>query len=530
MGLCLIQVFLRIEGIKNTQEMWMERKNTKRILTLAFFVFILFLIFYNLTDFPTPWYDEGSHLHVPKTLIQYGQYADRSSEGFRYYGPTVGVGPTVMLPIAAVFKLFGIGLLQARLVMVLYLLATIVVFFQYAKMMGGRATAWVATGLLVTSQGIAFLEYGRQVLGEVPGMLFILLAFWIWFARLEKPGFWRLALVGLLAGLAMVTKNQYLIVLMPTFVAGWFLNLIYYRSAKWWYFVIPAATAAGVYGIWQGMLVVGLGPSNAAENFANLRIATSGAALVFSPVLMKRSIGELFSLKVYLGWLVPILLYGLSLCLPRNKEGMKWGILMSFIGVNLTWYVVASVSWLRYAFPALVMVCLFAGRFFDDVTDHFNVEWRVFLDAMRGKPVELKTQAFRAMATIWLAVMLLIPLAQNLKNILLPPFNSPKAMASYMDAKIPKDALIETWEPEIGFLTDHNYHYPPQILLDTAVGYIWRGGPPPSQAYNFIDQGFPEYVLVGKFSTWVQLYPVEILQKYYEPIQQIGTYTLYQLK
>jgi hypothetical protein len=164
------------------------------------------------------------------------------------------------------------------------------------------------------------------------------------------------------------------------------------------------------------------------------------------------------------------------------------------------------------------------------VTDHFNVEWRVFLDAMRGKPVELKTQAFRAMATIWLAVMLLIPLAQNLKNILLPPFNSPKAMASYMDAKIPKNALIETWEPEIGFLTDHNYHYPPQILLDTAVGYIWRGGPPPSQAYKFIDQGFPDYVLVGKFSTWVQLYPVEILQKYYEPIQQIGTYTLYQLK
>src|SRR5512145_1124704 len=78
---------------------------------------IFFFVFFNLTRFPAPWFDEGSHLHVPKTLVQYGVYADISSEGFRYYGPTIGVGPTVMLPIAGMFKLFGIGLLQARIVM-----------------------------------------------------------------------------------------------------------------------------------------------------------------------------------------------------------------------------------------------------------------------------------------------------------------------------------------------------------------------------------------------------------------------------
>src|SRR6476659_9341044 len=82
----------------------------------------VFLAFYHLRDYPTPWFDEGSHLHVPKSLVLFGVYSDYSSDGFRAFGPTLGVGPTVMLPVAAAFKLFGIGLLQARMVIALYLL------------------------------------------------------------------------------------------------------------------------------------------------------------------------------------------------------------------------------------------------------------------------------------------------------------------------------------------------------------------------------------------------------------------------
>ena len=105
---------------------------------------VLFLALYNLTDYPLTWYDEGSHLHVPKTLLRFGEYADYSSEGYRYYGPTIGVGPTVLLPVAGVFKIFGAGLAQARLVIVIYLLATIVVFYRLADQLGGRRLAWVA--------------------------------------------------------------------------------------------------------------------------------------------------------------------------------------------------------------------------------------------------------------------------------------------------------------------------------------------------------------------------------------------------
>ena len=111
---------------------------------------VAFLFFYNLTDYPKTWFDEGSHLHVPKALVTLGVYADYSSEGLRHYGPTIGVGPTVMLPIAGVFQVAGVGLLQARLVMVLYLAVTLGLMFWLARHLLGVRAAWVVGALLLT--------------------------------------------------------------------------------------------------------------------------------------------------------------------------------------------------------------------------------------------------------------------------------------------------------------------------------------------------------------------------------------------
>src|SRR6185295_5630470 len=76
----------------------------EKALLLAIVVAALLLALVNLPYAPRTWFDEGSHLHVPKALVQRGAYADVSSEGYRYHGPTVGVGPTVMLPVALMFK------------------------------------------------------------------------------------------------------------------------------------------------------------------------------------------------------------------------------------------------------------------------------------------------------------------------------------------------------------------------------------------------------------------------------------------
>jgi hypothetical protein len=484
---------------------------------------ILFLAFYNLTEFPTTWFDEGSHLHVPKTFVRFGVYADYSSEGFRHYGPTQGLGPTVLLPIAAMFKIAGIGLLQARLVMVTYLLAAMIVFFLLARDLGGNLVAWIATALLITSRGVSLLEYGRQVLGEVPGLVFLVTALWLWFRGWEKASWNRLVLIGVLFGLSMITKYQNLIVVMMTLGLAWLLNLIYYRILPHRSYIVPGFVAAACFGLWQVFLILYPGLDTAAENFRLFREVSAGAALVFSSDLMIRSLQELLGLKVYLLALVPALVYGVRLGLPRTRAGQQWGTLGLLILLNLAWYIFASVSWLRYAFLGLAFSSLFVARFFTDLIHGIE------LDAIRQGHFSLKN-VWRGVLAAWLAAMILIPLGQNVRDIIFPPFNDAAAMSNYLNSHVPRNVLLETWEPEMGFLTDHHYHFPAASFLPKAVAYIWLRQPPPSQTYDFVLTQSPPFILIGEFGRWVQMYPDELIQSRYSLITRIGAYELYEIK
>lgn len=494
---------------------------------------VLFLALYNLTDYPLTWFDEGSHLHVPKALVRFGVYADYSSEGFRYYGPTVGVGPTVMLPIAAAFKLFGIGLLQARLVMVLYLLAAIYAFYRLAVVLGGHRLAWVATALLVTSRGVSLIEYGRQVLGEVPGLFFMVAGLSLWLAAWEKAGWRRLTVVGLLLGLAMVTKNQYLLVLAPTLGLAWLANLAYYRSAPHRTFIIPGLVSVACFALWQVYMVLYLGPATARENLEMLRQQTASAALVFSPSLMKESLKYLSGPDVYLGMLLPVLVYGFLISLPRQREGQRWGMLFILVVLNLTWYVVASIGWPRYAFPGLTIASLFVAGFFQRLTEGFWVGGKALWQALRGREPDLQRHALRWALLVLLLIMIVRPLLYIARQVVSPPPNLPVRMAAYLEQHVPRDALIETFEPEMGFLTNHNYHFAPTTILQQSVRHIWLGGPPPAEVYSFVQEEHPDYVLVGPFARWVNLYPPDVLDEHYRLLirieaGQVPGYELYE--
>ncbi len=489
---------------------------------------ILFLALYNLTNHPLTWFDEGSHLHVPKTLVRFGVYADYSSEGFRYYGPTLGVGPTVMLPIAGAFRFFGIGLLQARLVMALYLLAALYAIYRLGHVLGGSRLALVAMVLLATSRGASVLMWGRQVLGEVPGLFFLAAGLWLWFARWERAGWQRLALVGLLLGLAIVTKYQYLLFLAPALAFAWLANLVYYRTAPQRVFILPGLVAAACFVLWQVYLILYLGPATASENLETLREASAGAALSLSPRLMEQSLKTLVSFPNYLGSLLPALIYGLFLALPRRRDGHQWGIVFVLVATNLGWYVVASIGWWRYAFLGQALASLLVARLFCDFTKGFRIGWATLRNDLREETSALGGYAPGWAMTVWLVAMIVIPLGQSVWEIVSPDFNAPEAMAAYLDENVPQDVLIETWEPEMGFLTDHNYHFPPTELLPTAVSYAFLEGPPVAQAYHFVQSERPDFILLGEFARSIDLYPTDVLADGYTLVTTIGGYELYE--
>lgn len=512
-------------------------------------LFILFLFVYNLTDYPKTWFDEGSHLHVPKALVTMGVYADYSSEGLRHYGPTIGVGPTVMLPIAGAFQLFGIGMVQARLVMVLYLAATVALMFLLARHLLGTRAALVATALLLTIPAVNLVEYGRQVLGEVPGLAFMASGFLLWFVRWRRASWWVLILVGVLLGLSVVTKYQYLLVLGATLLLAWGMNLLFFKLPQR-LFLIPGIVTAAIFGAWQLFTLIYLGPATIGENLASLREFTAGAAAVFSLDLMMRSLGELFSAKSFLWTLFPVLIYsGWWLVRPSqqadDRQANSWrlgnwfrqdgdalsaqdrrhqlAILYLLVLINLAWYVVASVSWLRYAFVGLAFSTFFVALTFADLTANFSPA-RLWPAARSGH----RLAGYGGLALLLLlAAMIVAPGARLSWRIATAPPDDSAQMAQVMEAVVPLDAVVETWEPQMGFLTDHRYHYPPQLLLNRTVRQVWMGETPVSELYDFTELD-PEYVLIGEFARWVDVYPVERLQASgYTVIESLGQFDLY---
>jgi len=493
------------------------------ILLIIGALLIYFFVFHNLTRFPAPWFDEGSHLHVPKTLVKYGVYADISSEGFRYYGPTIGVGPTVMLPIAAMFKIFGIGLLQARLVMALYLLAAIYTFYRLAEQLSGKTIAWIALALILSSRSVLFLEYGRQLLGEVPGFFFLALALYLWFSKWNENDSKRLVVIGLFFGLAMITKYQYLLFLAPALILSWGLDIVYYKTSTHRNFLIPGIIAAGSFGIWQVITLQYLGPATARENLALLQASAEGAAFNFNLAQLAANAGTLSARAVYLEALLPALIYGFFISIPRTRDGQKFGVIFLLVALNLLWFIVASIGWIRYAFLGLTLSSIFIARLFSDITDNFKFDWSA---GYFRSLFEVKNAA-RFAITLWLVAIIMIPLAKNVVEIALPGPNYAKQMSDYLNENVPQSAIIETWDPEMGFLTDHNYHYPQNALLALAVDQVYYGGEPVQDHYDFVQTEKPEYILLGEFSKWTQIYPFDLIQADYVLVQSFGNYDLY---
>ena len=408
----------------------------------------------------------------------------------------------------------------------LYMIAAVYVFYKLVKDLSNTTLALVATALLVSSRSILFLTYGRQILGEVPGLFFLVLGLVLWFTNWGNNNWKRLFLIGLLFGLAMITKYQYLLFLAPTLILSWFLDIFYYKATSHKNFLIPGIIAAGSFALWQGITLQFMGPATAMENLALLRASAEGAAFSFNPAQIIQNLGALLSRSVYLWALVPASIYGFFISRPRNHEGQKWSILFLLMALNLVWFVIASIGWIRYAFLGLAVAGIFIARMFYDATGGFNFDFGGTIKGFWNSLFSGKG-AFRWALVVWLFLIVALPMAKNVLEIARGGTRSAEQMAAYLNENIPQNAVIETWDPEMGFFTDHNFHYPPNALLAVAVEQIYAGGEPVKGHYTFVQDEKPEYILAGEFSKWVDVYPVDELWGKYEWVITIGDYELY---
>ncbi|MFZ2522312.1 MAG: glycosyltransferase family 39 protein [Minisyncoccia bacterium] len=192
-------------------------------LKIAPVVFLLlvttFFSIYKLSESPRTWMDEGIITQVSKNVAEYGKHALQVAPERFVSAGIVSTGFPVTFPIALSFKFFGTGLLQARIVMVIFILLLISTVFFYLKRLYGMKVGFWGTLLVATFSPL--YGNGKNVLGEVPGLFFFFaMLLFIDKAIHDKEKISNYILAGLFTGLAFSTKSIFILLLPALLVAS----------------------------------------------------------------------------------------------------------------------------------------------------------------------------------------------------------------------------------------------------------------------------------------------------------------------
>jgi len=182
---------------------------------LGLFFVILFMCAFslqNLTTKPAIWYDEGINIELARNFSEFGKL-DLIVAPLEFSGRGANIGSTgytTTVPLSLFFKIFGFGFIEARIYMLLWMIAFIICLFYFVKKRFGNANALLATLLVATFA--SFYGNGRSVMGEIPGFTLILLSFIYYFDKKN------IFVSGIFLGLSVISKPSVFIFFIPAFV------------------------------------------------------------------------------------------------------------------------------------------------------------------------------------------------------------------------------------------------------------------------------------------------------------------------
>lgn len=186
-----------------------------------------FLALFRLSENPPTWMDEGAISQVAINLAESGTYGIQIAPEDFISTDFLTTSFPVIYPIALSFLTFGTNILSARIVMVIFmaLLCLLSYLLIRAVTHGDRRSVAISSLLLLVTFAPLY-GHGKNVLGEVPGLMFFVASLLAlsYAEKSSRPSLW--ALSGALLGLSMVTKPVYLFIIAPTAL----LMLLIYRK------------------------------------------------------------------------------------------------------------------------------------------------------------------------------------------------------------------------------------------------------------------------------------------------------------
>ncbi len=193
----------------------------KKICLIVLSLIALFFSLYKITESPPILYDEGWYFQTAANLATQGVDGLQLSPGsVTHISTMVTVGYPLIYPLALWFKIFSIGLLQARILMILFLLGFIALGTRLAWKTYGASAGLGTLAILATFPPL--FGNGKSVMGEVPGLFFAVLMLVCLHNIVTDPQRKKLwiILAALLVGICIATKPFFLLLLPALALAG----------------------------------------------------------------------------------------------------------------------------------------------------------------------------------------------------------------------------------------------------------------------------------------------------------------------
>ena len=481
----------------------------------------------HIQSFPPLFFDEGWTVCVARTWVESGHY------GCLLMGepapPSLAAHFPVVASVAASFSLLGVGVWQTRVVGLLYTFGALLLLYAVTRRLYGRSVAIAALALLILvplKWSIHPLYLGRQVLGEMP-LLFFLLAGFVCFLRSARRPLWLAAAIVCWA-FALMTKAQVAPFLIASF-AGTIVSLSLRRN-----WAAAREMVVIMIGAWGGFRFLIEAKNWLLNGHTMPHPSTDGMteaiALVLVPAIRLETIQYLFVAWVeyplglaYAAWrLHRMSASGAKVSLEQTAQIML--VLLS--GSWLAWFAFLSAGEPRYALPGLVLAAPFTVLLFRDATNGFNVGYllRTLAELVPGRRVT--AQGLKAaVVVVLLAIMGWGALQERYAFRAREDDRDLFAVTQHLNTTTLPTALIETYDSELFLFLNRPYTYALPIHL---VEIIRREqGQAQVVTYDPL-QHHPDYLVVGEYGRWSGFYKPLIAQNRVRLVTTIGRYQIYE--
>jgi hypothetical protein len=443
------------------------------------------LVFYGFPDSPSPWFDEGVILGVAKSYVQDGVYDFKTGPG-QYTGKPyllITSNYPLLFFIGTIFELLGIGLWQAKIVMIIFLFVFFALFYLIIKKYYGRNFALMGLALVITF--LPLYGNGKNALGEIPGLVY----FFGGLLLLDKRKWWQLFLAGILFGLGAATKSLYML-FVPALLGGEIWLAIKSKNIEWkrWAWLAAGGLLPLCLWIWT-ILPAGLSWSSFSESAAYYKNPYN---LVAQSVVFKNFL-RFFTETTPLHFSLLFGVFAISKIIRRDFKQIE---VVLFLFIVLDWlFYLKTAGWYRYFFPAHISLFILFPYAFGVIAQKF---------------VPSKFQ-FRTGAILILAVFTFqfYHLLSNINQKLY--YNPlPRMFAQRVNQIVPaeKDILV-VHNPAVAFLLEGRVWQYLAVNPYLTAGRSWLG-----------EGKFPDYVVMDKGNQ--VLLAEEDLAGKYEIVYQAG--------